>query len=236
MFLKPKFDEKINIKSKEFLIEVIYEKRRSSRASIKDNKIIFKFPKLLTKGQIENNYKILLGRIIKKIEKSNVVFLEDKLEKVFQNKYFNFNGEKYFIEFFNLKQTKLIQNTFYLNKNLDRKFLIKSISYFLEKKHLNFIKEYVSQINKKTYNYKIKDVRLKYIESKWGYCTKDNIIMINLKLLNSKKEFLDYVIIHELSHIKHKNHSKDFWDNVKIYFKNYKEIHKNLKLSPPDIL
>ena len=34
---------------------------------------------------------------------------------------------------------------------------------------------------KKTYNYKIKDVRLKYIESKWGYCTKDNIIMINFK-------------------------------------------------------
>ena len=112
MFLKPKFDEKINISSKEFLIEVIYEKRRSCSASIKDNKIIFKFPKLLTTNQIENNYKILLGRIIKKIEKSNVVFLEDKLEKVFQNKYFNFNGEKYFIEFFNLKQTKLFKILF----------------------------------------------------------------------------------------------------------------------------
>ena len=42
-------------------------------------------------------------------------------------------------------------------------------------------------------------------------------------------EVMKYVIVHELAHIKHKNHSRDFWSLVAVYCPNYKEIERNFK-------
>ena len=52
---------------------------------------------------------------------------------------------------------------------------------------------------KKHFNYNIKNIQIKNSKSKWGHCTFDNKIMINIKLLNTKENILDYVIIHELT-------------------------------------
>jgi len=83
--------------------------------------------------------------------------------------------------------------------------------------------------------FKIKGFELKNLNSKWGHCTFDNKIMLNLKLLNAPKEVLDYVIYHELSHIKHKNHSRNFWNEVSIFCKNHKVLRKVLKDESPKI-
>jgi predicted metal-dependent hydrolase len=40
---------------------------------------------------------------------------------------------------------------------------------------------------------------------------------------------VDYIVIHELAHIKHKNHSKSFWDWVEVHCPNYKDEEKKIK-------
>ena len=73
------------------------------------------------------------------------------------------------------------------------------------------------------------------MRSKWGHCTHDDSIMLNLKLLNAEIEILNYVIYHELSHIKHKNHSSNFWAEVEKFCPNYKLLRKKLKNNPPGL-
>ena len=68
------------------------------------------------------------------------------------------------------------------------------------------------------------------MKTRWGVCNiRDNSVTLNTKLIEYDIEKLDYVIIHELSHFIHFNHSKAFWNQVSIYTPNYKQIRKDLK-------
>jgi len=66
-------------------------------------------------------------------------------------------------------------------------------------------------------------------KSQWGSCSTNNNISLNTYLCLLPIEMIEYVIIHELSHIKHKNHSKKFWTLVEKYSPNYKELRHRLK-------
>ena len=56
-----------------------------------------------------------------------------------------------------------------------------------------------------------------------------NGLNFNILLMKFPIEVMEYVIVHELAHIKHKNHSKDFWNLVAVYCSNYKEVEKLFK-------
>lgn len=72
-------------------------------------------------------------------------------------------------------------------------------------------------------------VSIRNQKSIWGSCSKDNNISINFKLALAPVPVLDYIILHELCHIIHKNHSKDFWYLVNIHMPDYKEKRNWLK-------
>lgn len=63
-------------------------------------------------------------------------------------------------------------------------------------------------------------------KTRWGSCSSRGNISLNWRLLAAPSEVLDYVVIHELAHLKQPNHSKDFWRLVQQYSPNY-EVHKN---------
>lgn len=71
-------------------------------------------------------------------------------------------------------------------------------------------------------------IRMREIKYAWGSCSSNKNITINLKLMAYSKEAIRYVILHELCHIKYMNHSKKFWELVKSYMPNYKEVKKEL--------
>ena len=66
---------------------------------------------------------------------------------------------------------------------------------------------------------------IKYRKNKrtWGSCNYKNGLNFNTQLCKFPIEIAEYVVVHELAHIKHKNHSRKFWDLVEVYCPNYKQ-------------
>lgn len=73
-------------------------------------------------------------------------------------------------------------------------------------------------------------LKIRKMKTRWGVCNRrDMSITLNLDLMKYDLKALDYVIVHELSHFVHFNHSKSFWELVSKYIPNYKQIKKLLK-------
>jgi predicted metal-dependent hydrolase len=64
---------------------------------------------------------------------------------------------------------------------------------------------------------------------RWGSCTPRNNIVINTEAIKLPFSLIDYLIVHELCHVKHKDHSKDFWAEVAKYVRNCKELDDRMK-------
>jgi predicted metal-dependent hydrolase len=75
----------------------------------------------------------------------------------------------------------------------------------------------------KKHNLGPKKVRISSARTRWGSCSTSGTISLTWRLVMAPPEVIDYVIVHELAHIKHPNHSKDFWDTVAALMPDYKK-------------
>lgn len=78
--------------------------------------------------------------------------------------------------------------------------------------------------------------RLSSATTRWGACNSEGNITLNWRLIHFSPTTIDYVIAHELAHLKVLNHSPAFWDTVKTLYPTYLEGYQSLKgLSPGDM-
>ena len=79
-----------------------------------------------------------------------------------------------------------------------------------------------------------KKICVRYNKRVLGSCSYHNHLSFSLLLYCAPIDLIDYVIVHELSHIKHKNHSKAFWDFCASFYPHYqssrKILHQNITL------
>lgn len=78
-------------------------------------------------------------------------------------------------------------------------------------------------------NLDYKEIKFKKMKSRWGSCSSLGVITLNIELVKIKKELIDYVIVHELAHLVHMNHSKNFHNLVQKYIINSRLIRQELK-------
>jgi len=91
------------------------------------------------------------------------------------------------------------------------------------------VEERVHQLNQRYFKEEINGVALKHNSSNWGSCSSNNNINLSTRLLFAPAEVQDYVIIHELAHLKEMNHSASFWNWVASADPDYKQKEKWLK-------
>ena len=92
-------------------------------------------------------------------------------------------------------------------------------------------KSLITRVHKiaKKLNFEINRISIRAQKTRWGSCSKTGNLSFNYNLMKFPKEVIDYVIIHELCHLKEMNHSKKFWKLVEEFCPNYKFLRNELK-------
>lgn len=85
------------------------------------------------------------------------------------------------------------------------------------------------------YGYKYNKVRLTFAKSRWGSCSTSGTISLNVSLMMLPEELSDYVLLHELTHTHHMNHSKAFWDELSEHLPEARELSRALRDYSPYI-
>lgn len=201
------------LNNKEYPIEIIRKNNKNTYLRVKDSKII-----------VTTNYLTSLTTINKLI-KNNTTFINKQLTKedLKKEKIFKLFGNSYDI-IYGFKDTEIENNKIYTK---DLKTLNKYLSKYITNIYNERLNYYYHLFEE---NIPTPNLKIRKMTSRWGVCNiKNHNVTLNLELSKYNIECLNYVIVHELSHFIHPNHSKDFWLLVSKYYPNYKEIRKYLR-------
>lgn len=81
----------------------------------------------------------------------------------------------------------------------------------------------------KAHNFTYRSLQVKRLSSRWGSCSQHKDIILNIYLMQLPWELIDYVIIHELVHTEHLNHSAAFWERFEEAMPDAKQRRKAVK-------
>lgn len=201
-------------KNQKYSIEIIRKNNKNTYLRVKDNKIIVSTNYFTTKKQIikliEDN-----TNFINKVLDKNIKKQEDDTFKLF--------GKSYDIVYGPF-DTEINQNKIYTKSEKTLNIYLTKYINSIYKERLNYWYEKFEE------NIPYPNLKIRKMTSRWGVCNiKNNNVTLNLELSKYDISALDYVIVHELSHFIHHNHSKDFWLLVEKYYPNYKSIKKMLR-------
>lgn len=214
-----------------FECEIQRSKRKTLAIYISHEKVVVRCPLRASKAELEefvsSNRKWIENRLLEesvrekeilKIEKGapifyrarelNIVFKEGRKERVL------INGDEFTIQGHKLTAAKA-------KVQLEDFLIDKASEYVIPRayglaKHLG-----VDQ--------KISEIKLRKTKSKWGHCTSQGIIQYNWLIMMAPYSIIDYMITHEVCHLVHMDHSKNFWGLVESICPNHQTYMHWLK-------
>ena len=71
-------------------------------------------------------------------------------------------------------------------------------------------------------------IKLRKMEKRWGSCSNDGLILLNPELISAPLDCIDYVIVHELCHLKEYNHNRRFYQLLSMALPNWEECKAKL--------
>ena len=226
----------IEIEGTKIQVDVIRERRRSVRFSVVKDGVNVRMPFMLTPEQEREQFQRLHEWLLK-VYKKKSNFLEKFEQKDYKTgDILEVGTRKYYLDIYledkKNHSAKLKNGTIslFLSKNDSETHRKKAISQLLSRviadDFLPEIARRVQEWNKIYFRKAIKSIRLKYNHSNWGSCSQDGNINLSSRLLFAPDDVIDYVIVHELSHLVEMNHSDRFWKVVADVMPNYEEKEK----------
>lgn len=196
-------------------VEIIKKNNKNTYVRVKNGKIVVTTNYLTSKSNIKKLIDDNLDSILKMIEHDNKK--NDEKNKLC---YF---GKMYDIVY-GFKEIDFSQDRVYVdNEKVLNKYINNEIIKVFNERLNYWYKQFEEKIPKP-------NLKIRKMTSRWGVCNiKNHNVTLNYQLSKYDMSCLDYVIVHELSHFIHPNHSKDFWLLVGKYYPNYKECRKMLR-------
>lgn len=210
--------------------EIIRSRRKTIALQVShDARLIVRVPYSTSEKSIR---KVIYEKrlwILKKQEEA-----KEKYKKVYSKEFVNGEGFLFLGNPYKLYIVDNLEFSLIFNKKnffLSKKFLNKAkevfIKWYKEQAYKNFSERVAiySKISDITYN----KLKITNAKKRWGSCSSNGNLNFTWRLIMAPLQVIDYVIVHELVHIKEKNHSKNFWNNVRIILPYYETQKKWLK-------
>lgn len=208
----------ITINGKEYDLVITYKNNKNMYLRVKEDlKIHITCNKyvsntLISKFVLDNKDMIL----------ENIKRYENK--QITNENYLIYQGKKYEIVYITKNQIIFTNNKVFINRSFNKDNFYKKQAKLIYLQRLNNIYNQIEE------DIPYPALKIRNMKTRWGVCNvKTKTITLNLELIKMPEKYLDYVIIHELCHLKHPNHSKDFWNMVSKYEPLYKKIRKEMK-------
>lgn len=207
--------------------EIIRSKRKTVSIQIKDDgRLIVRAPLRLSKKNILSIVKKHQNWIDTK--QQEIIQRNKTLKKFSEGEEFLYLGKYYPLKIVNNNENLLtFEDNFYLSDYCLSNAKEVFTNWYKQnaEKIIKHRVEYYADI----YNLKYTKIKISNAKTRWGSCSYNGNININWRLIMAPVEVLDYVIVHELVHLKIDNHSKNFWQNVEMIYPDYKKAKKWLK-------
>lgn len=222
-----------NIKGRNVLCEIIRSQRKTiSMRLLPDKRIEVKAPYLINANDIETfllKHSRWLFNRLDALEKKS---MEPK--KYVSGELHYFLGEQYPLKVIISSENTVVfqDNTLMVFAKYD---LPESIEFLLERWYFEQAKLVFQEISfplmKQMEKYKVapKSFTIKKMKTRWGSCSSKGSVNLNLELIKLPKECIKTVILHELCHLVHMNHSKEFYALMTAVMPDWKIWDKHLK-------
>ena len=225
-------DKTVSVNNYEIPLRIVFELRNSVRVAIGKQNVILRIP-VFDANNSEKHEKYAINWLTGISKDKPEVISRFHIEK-YQNDYSLkvLDRDEYKIHI----QEENRSNGFVQIKNNDllfvsipydlpayekRIYVRTLLSRMISQRYKKYITDKVNYWNKLYFQKKINRVSLKYNTSNWGSCSVNGNINLSTRTLLLPEPMLDYVIVHELSHLVEMNHSKRFWDVVEKVMPDY---------------
>ena len=208
-------------------VTVTKSKRKSLSIAIQpDGNLLVKAPFGLTNDEILKWVKSKTGWIIRQREKVLEQQKNNPQKRYVTGERFSYLGRDYELEvrisdgragMVGILENKIVVFSKVVSEEVVEKILI---SWYVEQAKIwipKRVRHFAGQMGER-----YKNITIKNQKKRWGSCSSDRNLNFNWRLMMMPEEIIDYVVVHELCHLKQMNHSKAFWDEVEKILPNYK--------------
>ena len=199
--------------------DIVIERKNNKRTYIrvKDDLKIH-----VSTNYFETNFSI--KKLIKDNYREICKMIDNATVKKENNSGFFYLGKKYTIVHIEGDDISFSNDIVYIGRDvdIDKWYKSKAKDLFLERLNYNY--------DNFSRNIPYPKLRIRKMTSRWGVCNiMTHIITLNLNLIKRDTKYLDYVIVHELSHLVHGDHSSRFWKLVGENMPDYKKYREEMK-------
>lgn len=231
-----KFEE-IEVGNRKYRLRISIEPRESSTASIGTKQINIRIPAALSREEQFREKMRLKNWVAEKLKEKPIP--AKKTKEHFDGEEITSGNHKFTLKItYKPKKTSSAQireNTIEMaiSEDLPKERQTRAISTLLSRclarKHGGELRKRVMELNETHFKKNLNRIFIKNLQSCWGSCSEDNNINLSTRLFFTPQDIVNYVCIHELAHLEHKNHSKEFWDAVEKAMPNYRDKKQWLK-------
>ena len=219
----------MNTKKSAIPAKIIRSRRKSIALVIQpDGELIVRAPKRATRKQINSLIEKHADWIVKKQIQAKETQALFAPHQFLEGESFPFLGEHYPLEFVDSEKPKLVfVNQFQLAKSVEEEAEVIFEQWYKKQAREIFTLRVEHYGQKNGFSYQ--KVKLSSAKRRWGSCSAKGNLNLTWRLVMMPIAIIDYVIVHELCHLRELNHSKRFWANVEEILPDYKTRRKWLK-------